>query len=134
MREEANTRTVQELFAAFGRGDLEAILERLAEDVEWLVPGSAAIPYAGERHGRAEVAQFFMERNATVALEQFAPKQFIAQGEHVVVLGEELGRVRANDRVFHSEWAMVFTLRAGRIERMQAFEDTEAVAKAFRGG
>jgi ketosteroid isomerase-like protein len=30
-----NSKIVQEMYAAFGRGDVPAILQRLADDVEW---------------------------------------------------------------------------------------------------
>ena len=42
-----NVRTVQELFAAFERGDMPRILSTLTDDVEWWAPGPPEVPYAG---------------------------------------------------------------------------------------
>jgi ketosteroid isomerase-like protein len=48
---------VQNIYAAFGRGDIPAILERLAPDVEWEYGvESTNVPWLQPRCGRAEVA------------------------------------------------------------------------------
>ena len=56
MSEQDNLRTVEAVYAAFGRGDLGALLNTLGEDVVWEHPGPADIPWAGDRRGRDEVA------------------------------------------------------------------------------
>ncbi len=35
MRRQANVQTVKDLYAAFDRGDIEAILDPLVEEVNW---------------------------------------------------------------------------------------------------
>ena len=46
------TATVQELYAAFGRGDIPAILAKLADDVVWESEGPAIVSFSGIRHGK----------------------------------------------------------------------------------
>ena len=46
--------TVQEIYSAFGQGDVPAILARLADDVVWETEGPAIISFTGTRHGIAE--------------------------------------------------------------------------------
>ena len=77
---------VQQIYAAVGRGDISAILDALADDVNWLLPGPADIPVTGKFHGRKQVAQFSATVAETVEIEQFVPQEFIAQGDKVVVL------------------------------------------------
>ena len=36
---EKNIQTVKDFFAAIGRGDREALLALVAEDIEWIIPG-----------------------------------------------------------------------------------------------
>jgi ketosteroid isomerase-like protein len=60
----SNLQTVQELYEAFGRGDIPAVLEKLAEDVQldsWADNSAqrAGVPWLEERQGRAGVAEFF---------------------------------------------------------------------------
>src|SRR5437763_15754104 len=97
MNEAQNTKTVQEAYAAFGRGDIPALLELLTEDVVWhgVYGGSADVPQAGERRGRAAVAEFFGLVAATTEFSRFEPHEFIAAGEKVVTLGHYTGTVTA---------------------------------------
>jgi uncharacterized protein len=54
----SNIETIQQIYEAFGRGDIAAILEKLAEDVsweEWSTGNSAQeqdVPYMRPRSGR----------------------------------------------------------------------------------
>ena len=132
MSEQDNVRTVQEIYAAFGRGDIPAILDVVSPDVEWLNAGPAEIPYARQRRGLAEVEDFFQTLYATVEPEEFDPQEFLAQGERVIVLGRWSGRSKATGRRFDSAWAMAWTLQDGKVTGFRSYEDTEAVAAAFR--
>jgi ketosteroid isomerase-like protein len=55
-----NTETVQEIYKAFGRGDVPAILDKLDDHVEWEtqvpVPG---VPWLQSRRGKENIADFF---------------------------------------------------------------------------
>src|SRR5258708_10908446 len=51
--------TVQEIYSAFGRGDVPAILARLTDDVVWETEGPAIISFTGTRHGVTETKGFF---------------------------------------------------------------------------
>lgn len=59
MSDQENMRVIEQVYAAFGRGDLPFILNRLADDVDWRHPRPADIPWGGDRRGRGEMAQFF---------------------------------------------------------------------------
>lgn len=133
MSEQESTRIVREVFAAFGRGDGAAFLELLAADVVWHLQGvEGVVPYAGEWRGRDGVAQFLAAIGSSVEMESFEPREFVAQGERIVVLGSERGRVKATGRVFDNPWALAFTVRNGKVSEFRSYEDTAAVAAAFR--
>ncbi|MEA2422436.1 MAG: uncharacterized protein QOF55_1535 [Thermoleophilaceae bacterium] len=61
----SNRATVEGMYEAFGRGDVEAILQALAPDVRWdhWPAGNSAqdagAPWMAERTGPAEVGEFF---------------------------------------------------------------------------
>ncbi len=133
MAEQDNVRTVREAYEAFGRGDIAAVLDRLTDDVEWIEPGSKDIPFAGRHRGREAVSRYFSTLAASLEFETFEPREFIAQGDVVVVLGRETSRTRTTGRAMTTEWAMVFRMRNGKVARFQDFQDTEATAAAFRG-
>jgi uncharacterized protein len=78
--------TVGEIYAAFQRGDIPAILSRLADDVEWeysIQP--AGVPWLEPRRGRSDVQGFFAAM-AAFELHRFEPKVFLESGNIVVVL------------------------------------------------
>ena len=81
-----HTETIQGIYSAFQRGDLPAILDRLADDVEWeysITP--LGVPWLERRRGRAEVPLFFAS-HAAFDLHRFEPKTFLESGNIVVVL------------------------------------------------
>lgn len=134
MTEQENVQVVQRLYAAFQQGDFAAFLNTLADEAEWFVPGPKQIlPWAGLRKGREQVAQFFAEFAQTTETQQFEPREFIAQGERVVVLGYRRDHVKATGRIFESEWVQVFSLCAGKIVSFRGYIDTAAIVAAFRG-
>ena len=80
------TETVQQIYAAFERGDIPAILQHLAENVEWEYSlKSTGVPWLEPRRGRAEVPKFFASMSG-FELHRFQPKLFLEQGNVVVVL------------------------------------------------
>jgi ketosteroid isomerase-like protein len=121
----------QQGYEAFGRGDIPALLESLTDDVEWTLQGPSVIPWAGTRHGHEEVEEFFSLLGQTYDFERFEPREFVAQGDTVVVVGYERTRVKATGRTFEQEWAHVYTLRNGKIAKGRFIEDTAAQVAAF---
>jgi ketosteroid isomerase-like protein len=116
MNANANLQAVQQIYDAFHQGDIDSILRALADDVEWHQPGPTdVLPWAGTRHGRAQVAQFFTAVGETLDLLQF-----------------EQALAKPTNRTFESEWVMVFTLRDGQVVRFRAYHDTAAMVIAFR--
>lgn len=132
MSEQENVQIVQETFAAFKRGDIASVLNMLTDDVEWWVNGPPeVIPYVGARHGQEQVAQFFATLGETVEFTEFEPEEFIAQADKVVSTGRDRQRVKKTGRTAENTWAMVFTLRDGKIAGFRSYEDSAAVATAF---
>ena len=131
MEASTNAAVVRQFYEALGSGDMPAVLDLLSDDVEWVYQGPPAIPFAGTRHGREGVAEFFSVLGETLEFERFEPREFVAQGDTVVVLGFERSLVKPTGRTFEQEWAHVYKLRDGKVAEFLALEDTEAHAVAF---
>lgn len=124
---------VQELYAAFERVDIPAILDLLDEEVDWRFVGRPQdIPFAGARQGHAQMIDFFVTIAETCDVLEFGPHEVITLGEHVLVLGREQLRVKANGCTFETDWAHFFTVRAGKIVRLREFYDTATMSRAFQ--
>jgi uncharacterized protein len=63
--------------------------------------------------------------------ERFEPREFVAQGDKVAVLGFERSRIKPTGRTLEQEWAHVYKLRDGKVAEFSALEDTAAHAVAF---
>jgi uncharacterized protein len=126
-----NVEVVQETYEAVGRGDIPALLDLLTDDVEWTFQGPSMIPFAGTHRGREGVAKFFSLVSGNLEFERFEPREFVAQGDTVVVLGFERSRIKPTGRTFEQEWAHVYKLRDGKVAEFLALENTAAHAVAF---
>jgi len=130
MGAEENVQLVKNGYAAFGRGDIQGLLELLSEDVEWEIPGKG-LPLAGTYIGREGVARFFQKLGEDAEILAFEPREFVAQDDQVVVIGWERGSIRATNRSFETSWVMAFTIRGGKISGFREFSDTLAIANAY---
>ncbi len=129
-----NVTVVQEVYAAFARRDIEAILARLTPDVVWSEPANPFNPSAGTRHGHAgflEWARIGQEAEDILLLE---PRRFLVDGDAVAVVGHMRCRAKPTGRSYDSEFVHLVTLREGKIAGFQEFFDTWAAGEAFRPG
>ena len=131
MSEQTNTDVVRQVYEAFDRGDIPAMLGMLTDDVEFTLQGPPVIPYAGAHRGREGVAEYFSLLDNNLEFERFEPREFVSQGDTVVVLGDDRSLVKSTGRAFEEEWAHVYTLRDGKIAKARFFEDTAAQVVAF---
>ena len=124
--------TVQALYAAFGRGDMPAMLALLAPDIQWDYPPSDEIPWAGSFRGHDGVNRFFAAIVGSVDFEGFEARRFLTQDDSVVVLGWEKLRVKRTGRTFETHWTHAYTLSNGKITTFREYTDTAAAEAAFR--
>ena len=87
MSADENTRLAQSAYEAFGRGDMAALAEVMADDIEWVNPGDPADdPNAGTFKGKEAVLGWFGGLASTLDFTKFEPREFIAQNDKVVSL------------------------------------------------
>jgi ketosteroid isomerase-like protein len=133
MEQDENIQVIQDLYAAFGRGDVPGLLALLDENVDWHINGRPQeTPFAGRRQGRAQIAGLFQSVVLSCDILEFGPDEVLIFGDHVLSLGYERVRVKATGREFENNWAHLFTLKDGRIVRLREFSDKAAVAEALR--
>ena len=134
MAEQQNIQVVRDMFNAFKRGDIPALMRSVADEVVWEVPGPPHVPYAGRRFGCREVEKFFelVERNAE--FNTFEPREFIAQADKVVAVGHYSGRAKPTGRELVSDFSMVFDMRQGKVTHLRQYFDTANMAAAFDTG
>jgi ketosteroid isomerase-like protein len=133
MSDAQNVAVIKDAYAAFGRGDVQGILDKLDDSIVWLgVYGAAPhVPMAGERRGKAQVTEFFRLVAEHVQFSVFDPREFVVSGDTVVALGHYTATTSAK-KGFDSDFAMVFTMKNGKVVRFQEFADATALNDAYR--
>jgi len=130
--EDRNLEIVRGGYEAFGRGDIHDVLSRFEDQITWQTPGPPELPLAGSRRGIAQVAQFFQLLNDMLDITRFEPRQFIAKGDQVIVIGDDTARVRATGSSLEFRWTHVYTLRNGKIASFEEFNDTSALVAELK--
>lgn len=128
----AHIQMVQELYAAFQRRDMAAILSVLSPDVEWSEPENPFNPAGGTRRGHAgfnEWARVGQESEDVLVLE---PRHFLAGDDRVAVVGRTQCRARRTGKTYDTDFVHVITFKDRQIVKFQEFFDTFAAAEAFR--
>ena len=126
---EKNIQTVKDFFAAIGRGDREALLALVAEDIEWIIPGEDW-PLAGTHRGHAGLADLLQKANETVETSYPEPPEFVAQGDRVMVVGVATGKIKATNKPFKDDWVFDVTVLNGKLTNVREYIDTQALARA----
>jgi len=128
MNIERNVQTVKDFFAAIGRGDREVLLALVAEDLEWIIPGEDW-PLAGTHRGHAGLADLLKTASETIETST-EPREFVAQGDRVLVVGFAKGKIKATNKTFEDDWIFAITVRDGRLTNIREYIDTQALARA----
>jgi ketosteroid isomerase-like protein len=127
--ENANVAIVQDLYQAFGRGDMAGVLARMREDAEWVNPyGRGRFPGQWGRpcKGREQIVEFFKAISAAVDVRSFDVLDTIAQRDKVVALIRWTGLVCTSGTSFDVTLVHVWTLRDGKVSDYKGFDDPSA--------
>lgn len=131
----AKSEVVREMYEAFGRGDIPAILAKLDENVEWeygFAPNE--VPWLQSRRGRNEVGKFF-ESLAALEFNNFVPTA-ILEGEKVVValVNLTLTVKKTGKKIADEDEVHVWRFNdAGKVVRFRHCADTHQHVQAYRG-
>lgn len=113
--------TVQRLFAAFGNGDLDALLDTVHPDSRWTYYGANPRLSQTTFTGHAEVRRFFERILTRLEVTAFNTDEFVVEGDTVVIFGSEAGTVRATGLPFRNEWAQRYVVRDNQVVDMAEY-------------
>jgi ketosteroid isomerase-like protein len=133
MSQQQDLALVQKFYVALKRGAVTGVLNTLADDVSWFVPGPQnIIPLVGRREGGRQVAQIIAKLLELQDAEQFHVREFVAQGDKVIAFGHYRWRIKSNGQFYESDWAHAFGIRDGKISSFHEYLDTYAWAAAYQ--
>jgi uncharacterized protein len=119
-------RIVYELFA---KGDLPGVVAKFDPEIVWFE--ASGFPGVGGRHVGPDAVQAVLIQVASEWEDlTVTPREFVGDGDRVVVLGETAGKYRATGRSFQSPFAHAWRLRDGRVVEWRAYIDTALAQEA----
>lgn len=127
---EENKQLVRDFYEAGNRGDMDACLAMLAEDLVWTNIGST--PYSGTYTGKQAVLEqligpLFSRLRAGI---RSKIESLIAEGD--VVVAETSGTAETLDGIaYNNAYCQIMTIRGGRIVRVKEYFDTELTSMVF---
>jgi len=127
-----NIKTVQDVYKNFGEKNIPGILAHFDKEVVWERPGAPDIPFCGTFNGHEGMIKFLTLVSQTIKMESFVPKQFLGNGDTVVVIGEDTAHVISTGKSYTTHWIQVFILKDQKIIRGRAYIDTLQIAKAVQ--
>ena len=132
----SNEQTVKDVYAAFQRGDVAAIVALVADDVDWRNDRveSRECPWNGNFSGTANLPGFFKAVGEHLDISVFDVQAMAASGSLVAVSLRIESTVRKNGRSIKNDSVHVWTFNdSGQITRYRHFNDTAAELAAWRG-
>ena len=127
-----NVELVEKLFAAMGRGDVEAALQYVRPDGEWVNPDDAMEP--GTRSGVDGVRIALTAIRDSFGDLRFDISELVDLGDRVLVTGTFSGVGRASDAAFGPRaFGSVVTLEGGQVRRYQWYLNPEEARQAAAG-
>lgn len=126
-----NLDVVRRAYGAWNRGDLDAAFELLDAEVEVSPP--PVFPEAGALRGRAEIRRW-VEAELLEALvgARAEPEQFFDAGDRVVAFVRYFGRGKESGLDVRGRFVdgHVWTLRAGKVLKLEMYQGTEQALEA----
>jgi ketosteroid isomerase-like protein len=123
------------MYAAFGRGDVDAVLAELADGVEWISVSETpnpVVPWYGRYQGKGEVPRFFKEIGSNVDVTEFNLLSVTASDTDVMVAIRWGFTVRATGKNVVLPMQHWWSFDGdGKVVFVRTAEDSEQTAAAF---
>ena len=113
--------TVQRMFEAFAKGDLDRLLETVHPDSRLTYVGANPRPAKRVYVGRGDIRKFFGKIIRNLTITTFHPREFVTENDTVVVIGFESGTVTATGHPFRNEWVQKYVVQDDLITEMEEY-------------
>lgn len=131
---DANIAIVKDIYAAYGRGDVAAIMQHISDDLEHfaVVADRQAAPWHIQIAKKQDVPRFFQALAGSCEFTRFEPRDFAAGGDYVYCTVSFDSTFRHNGRKLSVDNVMHrFKLKNGKVVEWRGTEDTALIAAAF---
>jgi len=118
-----NKAAVAAAYEAFGRGDVQAVIDMNADDAIWTINTGAGSPLAGDHKGKDAIAALFGTIGESIEISKFDAAPVAAEGDVVVARGHQGYTVKATGKTVDDPILHFYTFdAAGKCSRFEEFE------------
>ena len=124
-----NVTLLKNLYGAFGRGDIPAVLAGMSADIRWYqAEGNPYMPSGEAWVGPdAVLNNLFMRLGGEWDGFTTHPKLFHGAGNSVIVEGRYSGTYKATGKSMDTQFCHVWDVKDGKLTRFQQYVDTAKV-------
>ncbi len=125
-----NKQLIQNMFAELSKGNAEAFLGNMADNVRFTIIGTTK--YSGTFNGKQELISKLLAP-LTSQLEggiTITPENFIADGDYVAMQARGKSTTKSG-KSYNNTYCQVFHMANGKVQEVTEYLDTELVTSAF---
>ena len=132
----SNVKIMQDLYEAFGRGDVGTVLAGMDPNIEWREAEGNPYQPSGEPWigPDAIVNNLFVKLGTEWDGFGVHPKEFHDAGDTVVVEGRYSGSFKATGKNLDAQMTHVWRLRDGKVTSFQQYVDTAQMQEVMGAG
>jgi ketosteroid isomerase-like protein len=125
-----NKRLLRHIYEEISKGNVQALLDNLAEDVRWTIIGTTAL--SGTFCGKQEVIDKLLKplRARLAGPIAFTQDRLIAEGDVVVMQARGRATSRSG-KPYNNAYCIVARIADGKVTEMTDYADTELVTTAL---
>lgn len=125
-----NKQLMQQIFAELARGNSEALVEAIADNVVWHVTGTTK--FSKSYRGKASLMNDLVGPLFSQFEDQYrnVADRFIAEDNYVVVECRGQATTKTG-KPYNNKYCFVFRLKDGKIEEVTEYMDTQLVITTF---
>ena len=127
---------VQKGYDCFGKSDIAGVIALYADNSTFTpqmgLEGKVPTVTPKGTFSKAEMGGFFAALAQELDFTQWENRQWVVDGNTVVVLGYYAGKNKRTGKPFKSEFCHVLTVAGGKVTSFKEFTDTAAALEAAR--
>jgi len=125
-----NKKLIQEMFAELSKGNAQAFMNNMADDVQFTIMGTTK--YSLTCNGKQELVSKVLGP-LTAQLEgglTITPDNFIAEGNFVAMQARGKSTTKSG-KPYNNTYCQIFRIVNGKVQQVTEYLDTELVTAAF---
>ena len=130
MLTEENKNIVRRFYESGNRGDMDTVVDLLADDIKWTNMGTTSL--SGVYMGKAELMEkligpLFGRLKQGIHMDI---QQLVAEGDHVVAVTSGSSET-LDGRPYNNDYCWVIRIRDGKLAEVTEYSDTELITSVF---